>query len=168
MCSPATFHLSPSPSSDALFFIVQILVIRIMSSILSSQSVVLATAMAAVSGTVILLALRHQKIAHAPRPCLAPDGKRRKKNKRVHFADDVVEPAGDGVEFRKRHSRAPASASSSHPPPSNLNSCDGGGGRGGVSGGEREGGITGMPANRVALYNGMLRDRVGHRLGYSC
>ncbi|CAM8979756.1 unnamed protein product [Rhodiola kirilowii] len=141
-----------------------------MSSILSSQGVVLATAMAAVSTTVILLAFRHQKFAHTPRPCLSSDGKRRKKNKRVHFAEDVVEPSGDSVEFRKRHRKIITSANTQPSPDSDSNSnCSDYdvGGRRAASGGKGEGKITGMPANRVALYNGMLRDRVGYRLGYS-
>ncbi|KAL9682276.1 hypothetical protein QQ045_014071 [Rhodiola kirilowii] len=132
-----------------------------MSSILSSQGVVLATAMAAVSGTMILLALRHQKFSHTPRPCLS-DGKKRKKTKRVRFAEDVVEPSGDGVKFRKQHRKVGTQVSY------NTNNCSDGDDDGAVSGVERVKKITGMPANRVALYNGMLRDRVEHRLGYSC
>ncbi|CAM8942561.1 unnamed protein product [Rhodiola kirilowii] len=146
-----------------------------MSSILSSQGVVLATAMAAVSGTMILLALRHQKFSHTPRPCLSGSskfpsfsnifntlfshGKKRKKTKRVRFAEDVVEPSGDGVKFRKQHRKVGTQVSY------NTNNCSDGDDESGV---ERVKKITGMPANRVALYNGMLRDRVGHRLGYSC
>uniref|UniRef100_A0A7N0TZA5 Uncharacterized protein n=1 Tax=Kalanchoe fedtschenkoi TaxID=63787 RepID=A0A7N0TZA5_KALFE len=166
MCSPSDFS-SFFSSSSSLSLVLSWL--PIMSPILSSQGVVLATAMAAVSGTVVLLAFRHQKMAHTPRPCLTSDGKRRKKKKKkkVHFADDVVEPSGDGVEFRKRHRKVRSSSSSCQPPlPPSDSNWDGG--RQSVSGGKAEGRITGMPANRVALYNGMLRDRVGHRLGYSC
>ncbi|KAJ0090184.1 hypothetical protein Patl1_13085 [Pistacia atlantica] len=139
-----------------------------MSSILSSQGVVLATAMAAVSGTVILLAFRLQKsspttqfsidrIPHdSPqvqvlRSCISSEGKKRekKKKKRVHFAEDVVDPRGNGKEFRKQHSVIRKVSSSSSP-----------------SEFKRSGG---MPANRVALYNGILRDRrCVQRLGYSC
>ncbi|KAJ6408056.1 hypothetical protein OIU84_011376, partial [Salix udensis] len=87
-----------------------------MSSMLCSQGVVLATAMA-VSGTVILLAFRLQKsplpsgqfpidLHHqirqssrqAPRSCIS-SGKKKGKKKRVHFAEDVVDPRGDGKEF---------------------------------------------------------------------
>ncbi|CAI9293364.1 unnamed protein product [Lactuca saligna] len=88
-----------------------------MSSIFASNGMVLATAMAAVSGTVILLAFRFQKqptttvagatkfsIINHPRPCISIGGtkKRVKKKKKVHFAEDVMEPSGNGEEFRKR------------------------------------------------------------------
>nr|GEW93782.1 uncharacterized protein [Tanacetum cinerariifolium] len=86
---------------------------------------VLATAMAAVSGTVLLLAFHLQKppsdataaatqfsIIHHPRPCISSDGKKRiKKNKKVHFAEDVMEPSGNGEEFRKRLQSKRASVS---------------------------------------------------------
>ncbi|TYI72189.1 hypothetical protein E1A91_D07G043300v1 [Gossypium mustelinum] len=103
-----------------------------MASMLSSQGMVLATAMA-VSGTVILLAFRYQKSFPLPHPsqqvlrsCISSGKKReKKKKKKVHFAEDVMEPRGDGLQ-----------------------------------GGE-------MPANRVALYHGILRDRGVQRLAYS-
>ncbi|XP_044471468.1 uncharacterized protein LOC123200362 [Mangifera indica] len=137
-----------------------------MSSILSSQGVVLATAMAAVSGTVILLAFRLQKsspttqfpldrIPHDSsqvqvlRSCISTEGKKgkKKKKKRVQFAEDVVDPRGNGKEFRRQVlSRVSSSSSSS------------------TSEFKKTGG---MPANRVALYNGILRDRGVQRLGYS-
>ncbi|KAK9211317.1 hypothetical protein WN943_000692 [Citrus x changshan-huyou] len=115
---------------------------------------VLATAMAAVSGTVILLAFRLQKPSEIPqsqqvlRSCICSDGnkKRERKKKRVHFAEDVVDPRGNGDEFRKQHVVKKASSSSSSS-------------RFKTSGG--------MPANRVALYNGILRDRTVQRLAYS-
>ncbi|KAJ8444641.1 hypothetical protein Cgig2_023704 [Carnegiea gigantea] len=117
------------------------------------HGVVLATAMAAVSGTVILLALRHQKSPSPPsssqfqvnpisvlRPCLSSgERKGEKKKKRVRFAEDVVDPTGNNEEFRRQRSY-------------------------GLKSRNREGQNGGMPANRVALYNGMLRDRVIHRL----
>ncbi|KAK2645933.1 hypothetical protein Ddye_021128 [Dipteronia dyeriana] len=130
---------------------------------LSSQGVVLATAMA-VSGTVILLALRLQKsnsqtthqfsIDHhqssqqlALRSCISSDHEKKreqKKKKRVHFAEDVVDPRGNGEDFRKQHAACRKTNYSSWK----------------KSAGE-------MPANRVALYNGILRDRVIHqRVGY--
>ncbi|XP_061345309.1 uncharacterized protein LOC133291128 [Gastrolobium bilobum] len=135
-----------------------------MSSMISAQGVVLATAMA-VSGTVILLALRLQRsfpstqfavheIPPSPpspilRSCISSDGKKKKKkNKRVHFAEDVMDSCEDGEEFRrsmKSNSRSKLQK--------NFN------------GGTK---IREIPANRVVLYNGILRDRVAQRLAYSC
>ncbi|XP_071737218.1 uncharacterized protein [Rutidosis leptorrhynchoides] len=132
------------------------------SSNLASNVMVLATAMAAVSGTVILLAFRHHKepttsvvrptkftTTHHPRPCISVDGKKRvKKKKKVHFAEDVMEPSGNGEEFRK-------GLQSKNFPKLITNS----------SLIEDEGGNKkfSMPANRMALYSGILRDRSIHR-----
>ncbi|GFY96965.1 hypothetical protein Acr_11g0013480 [Actinidia rufa] len=145
-----------------------------MSSILSSPGVVLATAMA-VSG-VILLALRREKNfpptqfpgesrfpPHRANSSLLSlfrylgllhhfcisiycvkltviscvDGKKRerKKKKRVQFAESVKDQSGNGEEYRKEHKKS-----------TNPRSC--------------RGQIREMPANRVALYSGVLRDRV--------
>ncbi|KAE9462698.1 hypothetical protein C3L33_05381, partial [Rhododendron williamsianum] len=140
-----------------------------MSSILNSQGVVLATAMA-VSGTVILLALRLQKSFPAaqfqssspqlPRSCISSDGKKReKKKKRVQFAEDVVDPVGNSDEFRRQHNNTVAAATNSDGLDSNSSSKEER---------ERKREVRGMPANRAALYNGILRDRlVHHRLAYS-
>lgn len=79
------------------------------------------------------------------------DEKRRekkKKKKRVHFAEDVVDPTGNSEEFRKRLHRNCKLAAAT--PRSNKVR------------------VREMPANRMALYNGILRDRVGHRPAYSC
>ncbi|QCD80688.1 uncharacterized protein LOC114179540 [Vigna unguiculata] len=133
-----------------------------MCSMISAQGVAVATAMA-VSGTVILLALRLQKSFPPPqfalhqippssppvlRSCISNAGKKskKKKMKRVHFAEDVVESCRDGQEFRNRISRSKKVLKSSNEDMKN---------------GE-------MPTNRVALYNGILRDRVAQRLAYSC
>ncbi|KAI8544318.1 hypothetical protein RHMOL_Rhmol08G0287100 [Rhododendron molle] len=125
-----------------------------MSSMLASPGLVLATAMA-VSGTVIFLALRRERNfppthflanqdsrpATKPvlRSCLCSDGKKRerKNKKRVQFAASVKDQTGDGEEYRKEHGKSPASGI--------QGSCRGG-----------------SQANRVALYSGILRDRVQH------
>ncbi|KAG4932919.1 hypothetical protein JHK82_047225 [Glycine max] len=143
-----------------------------MCSVISAQGVAVATAVA-VSGTVILLALRlqksfpppqfsvHHQIPPSPSPvlrsCISNVGKKsKKKKKRVHFAEDVVESCRDGEEFRKRNSRSKVLKSYYN----NNN---------GEEEEEEEAKIGGiMPANRVALYNGILRGRVAQRLAYSC
>ncbi|KAG4197305.1 hypothetical protein CXB51_013451 [Gossypium anomalum] len=139
----------------------------IMASILSSQGVVLATAMA-VSGTVILLAFRLQKSylldqisqpsQQALRSCISSEGKKReeKKKKKVHFAEDVVDPRKDGEEFRKQlKNRVRINNSAALNSSTKFKKFGGGKDRG-------------MPANRVALYTGILRDRGVQRLAYSC
>ncbi|XP_007013460.2 PREDICTED: uncharacterized protein LOC18588767 isoform X1 [Theobroma cacao] len=142
-----------------------------MASILSSQGVVLATAMA-VSGTVILLAFRLQKslpLDQIPQPsqqvlrsCISSEGKKRekKKKKKVHFAEDVMDPRGDGEEFRRQLMQNPVRIGSNNNSPAALNSST----KFKKIGGGKD---RGMPANRVALYNGILRDRVVQRLAFS-
>uniref|UniRef100_A0A2N9J8B3 Uncharacterized protein n=1 Tax=Fagus sylvatica TaxID=28930 RepID=A0A2N9J8B3_FAGSY len=125
-----------------------------MSSI--SQGLVLATAMV-VSSTVLILTYRRPKTFPPPqlsqnqnsqqpenkilRSCLHSEEKKRerKKKKKVQFAENVKEPSGNGEEYRKVHM--------------NLSkverSC-----RNEIST------IRGMPENRIALYNGILKDRV--------
>ncbi|KAJ6912958.1 hypothetical protein NC651_015433 [Populus alba x Populus x berolinensis] len=145
-----------------------------MSSMLCSQGVVLATAMA-VSGTVILLAFRLQKsllpsgqfpidLHHripqssrqALRSCISSEGKKKGKKKRVHFAEDVVDPRGDGQEFRRQHEAIFLSQSSCSSSSSTSTEF------------KKNGQQRRMPANRAALYNGILRDRGVQRLAYCC
>ncbi|XP_028753850.1 uncharacterized protein LOC114713386 [Neltuma alba] len=141
------------------------------SSVMGSQGVVVATAMA-LSGTVILIALRLQKSLpplHTPlssspilRSCISSaerkkgQKKKKKKTKRVHFAEDVVDSRRDGSEFRRKHRVSNSSVVYSNSETKmRAENCNG------------AAEIRGMPANRVALYNGILRDRVAQRLAYS-
>ncbi|KAL5575698.1 hypothetical protein UlMin_017397 [Ulmus minor] len=123
----------------------------------SSQALVLATAMA-VSSAVIFLAFPRQKIASPSnqisenrdsdeqppekhlRSCLYSGDKERKK-KKVRFEANVKEPRGNGEEFRNRHKKSSRVERVCRIEiPANY----------------------GMPANRIALYNGILKNRV-HR-----
>lgn len=74
-----------------------------------------------------------------------------KKKKKVHFAEDVVDPIGNSDEYRKLHSNKYLNKYS------NSSSTLKKGGK-----------IQEMPANRLALYNGILRDRVLQKVTYSC
>eukprot|EP00268_Persea_americana_P026053 TRINITY_DN25423_c0_g1_i1.p2 TRINITY_DN25423_c0_g1~~TRINITY_DN25423_c0_g1_i1.p2 ORF type:complete len:122 (+),score=21.50 TRINITY_DN25423_c0_g1_i1:246-611(+) len=120
-----------------------------MSSLLSSQAMVLATAMA-VSGTVILFLCKQDPfsatqlvLGQNPTPpslnlrsCISSQEIRReKRKKRVHFADDVIEPIRREKEEIRR--------------------VDG-----------DRGVLPTMPANRMTLYNGILQDRL-QRMQYS-
>ncbi|KAK4362194.1 hypothetical protein RND71_017435 [Anisodus tanguticus] len=96
-----------------------------MSSMLGSQGLVLATAMAVSAGTVILLDIFRVKYFPAThlsdqqdyppekqiiKSCLSSSGKNkderaRKKKKRVHFAANVKSASGSGEEYRRKHMR---------------------------------------------------------------
>ncbi|MCD7471689.1 hypothetical protein HAX54_012304 [Datura stramonium] len=144
-----------------------------MSSLLTSQGVVFATAMAVSAGTMILLAaFRLQKSQefsfnhHPPRSCISTDGKKKeKKKKKVKFAEDVVEPSGNSEEYRKLHhfnnnnnnnfrheNENEVFSSFSNSDSNEL---------------KKSGKVQEMPANRVALYNAMLKGRVINRVTYS-
>ncbi|XP_065867323.1 uncharacterized protein [Euphorbia lathyris] len=116
---------------------------------LSSQAVVLGAAMA-VSSTVLFIAFsKHKTFPSRPttpnlRSCLSSDEKRKekskKKKKRVKFAENVKDTKGNGEEYRKGKEK------------DSITKID------------RicRNDINKIPANRLALYNGILRDRV-HR-----
>ncbi|KAK7327740.1 hypothetical protein VNO77_21830 [Canavalia gladiata] len=142
-----------------------------MSSIISSHGIVLATAMA-VSGTVLILAFRLQRSfpttqfpvhensnSSTPilRSCISSveKKKKKKKKKKVHFADDVVDSCRDGKEFR-RQQRVNRNSFYSKSKSKVQKNFDG-----------KNDHMRGIPANRVALYNGILRDRLHQRLTYS-
>eukprot|EP00268_Persea_americana_P026054 TRINITY_DN25423_c0_g1_i2.p1 TRINITY_DN25423_c0_g1~~TRINITY_DN25423_c0_g1_i2.p1 ORF type:complete len:121 (+),score=27.39 TRINITY_DN25423_c0_g1_i2:246-608(+) len=113
-----------------------------MSSLLSSQAMVLATAMA-VSGTVILFLCKQDPfsatqlvLGQNPTPpslnlrsCISSEEKRRgKKKKRVRFADDVVGPIRREEDIRRE---------------------------------DKDGEVLPRKlSNRMALYNGIMQDRL--------
>ncbi|GMH30694.1 hypothetical protein Nepgr_032537 [Nepenthes gracilis] len=123
--------------------------------------VVVATAMAAISGTVILFALKFQKsppqqrpqpshqsqVNPIPRPCISSESSGKKKTKtktkRVRFAEDVVDKTGGNEFFRKRQ-RQPQRLSGGNPSSKLTKTVK----------------VNGIPPNRTALYNSILRDRV--------
>ncbi|ESQ30191.1 hypothetical protein EUTSA_v10011857mg [Eutrema salsugineum] len=121
-----------------------------------SHGVVIATAMV-FSSTALFLAISRQFSGNQTsdhqdqqilRSCLCSEEKKkqRKKKKKVKFAENVKEPKGNGEEYRKReHLRRIVPEPTIKP--------------------EKTGSVcrNDMPANRIALYNGILRDR-DHRI----
>ncbi|KAA0044441.1 hypothetical protein E5676_scaffold655G001740 [Cucumis melo var. makuwa] len=104
-----------------------------MSSILSSQGLVIATAMV-VSSTALFLAFsnHHHKMIN--------EKKKQKKKKKVRFAEDVKEPKGNGEEYRREHDEKIGLMEETRR-------------------GRRISCRNDIPANRIALYNGILKDR---------
>ena len=84
------------------------------------------------------------------------EGKKKGKKKRVHFAEDVVDPRGDGKEFRRQHETIFVGQNSCSSSSTTLTEF------------KKNGQQRRMPANRAALYNGILRDRGVQRFAYSC
>ncbi|XP_047076607.1 uncharacterized protein LOC124686750 isoform X2 [Lolium rigidum] len=125
------------------------------SSAASMGALAAATAMA-VSGSLVLFSLRRfakpasEEPASPLRSCLASSEKRarRKGEKRVRFAEGVVDNEGAAPPVRRSPSPPPAPA-----PEPTCRTTDVAGHR--------------MPANREALYRGMLRERSVHRTAYS-
>ncbi|KAH0920704.1 hypothetical protein HID58_020722 [Brassica napus] len=110
-----------------------------MTCILScSHGVVIATAMV-FSSTALFLTISRQLSEEKK--------KQRKKKKKVKFAENVKEPKGNGEEYRRKRE----SLRRNVPEP--------------VIKPDKTGSVcrNDMPANRIALYNGILRDR-DHRV----
>ncbi|XP_008792028.2 uncharacterized protein LOC103708744 [Phoenix dactylifera] len=129
------------------------------SSLMGSHGVALATAMA-VSGTVILLALCRQWSFPARqcnlRSCISSEERKRdrassKKKKRVHFAAQVEELLGETSGSSDEEEEEEEEEDMATLPPASARSE------------EEVRRVRGMPANRVALYNGILQDRL-HRM----
>ncbi|XP_049395286.1 uncharacterized protein LOC125859560 [Solanum stenotomum] len=149
-----------------------------MSSLLTSQGVVFATAMAVSAGTMILFAtFRLQKTQEfsfnsisniPPRSCISADGKKKeKKKKKVKFAEDVVEPSGNSEEYRKlRHFNSNNNTNNNfrHENKDEVFSSFSNSNSNKLNKREK---VEEMPANRAALYNAMLKGRVINRVTYS-
>lgn len=116
----------------------------------------MAMALAALSGTVIVVL---SFCLHKSHPSISSvvkkkemEKKKNKGRKRVHFADDLAIFSAEELQ-RKKGLILGSSPPTGRAPARSLTRNGGGGG--------------GMPANRVALYNGILRDRLVHRIAYS-
>ncbi|MBA0745378.1 hypothetical protein Gogos_007955 [Gossypium gossypioides] len=122
------------------------------SGICSQSGLVLATAMV-VSSTVIFLTFSRQKALPPPkqtlRPCISSEGKKRdKKKKKVQFAENVKETNGKGEEYRKEQRKKIMAEAAGARSAEVDRFCR-----------------NEMPPNRIALFNGILRDRVRfHRM----
>ncbi|CAE5967428.1 unnamed protein product [Arabidopsis arenosa] len=127
----------------------------------SNGTVVIATAMVC-SSTALFLAMARQfhgnhqtskVLDQTPRPilrsCLSSEEtkKQRKRIKKVRFADNVKDTKGNGEEYRRRELNRRSVPEPVIKPGKTGSMCR----------------ISTMPANRMALYNGILRDR-DHRV----
>lgn len=68
--------------------------------------------------------------------------KKQRKKKKVRFAEDVKEPKGNGEEYRREHDEKMGMAETRTRTRTRRSSCR-----------------NEIPANRVVLYNGILKDR---------
>eukprot|EP01018_Ginkgo_biloba_P010653 Gb_04731 [translate_table: standard] len=167
-----------------------------MASMFSSQEIGFIAVMA-VSGSVVLLALgRHRELLYGPkeskvkgfsqRSCLSA-GRKCGRKKKVHFAQDVVEPRGDNEDYRRRHTLAMMRRLGSENENIYSDICtsklqEGAGMDEDVSDSRQVSGTRGkrvrdckiqreikqpnIPANRLALYKGMLQYRSQTRASY--
>ncbi|AEE75723.1 hypothetical protein AtNW77_Chr3g0172591 [Arabidopsis thaliana] len=130
----------------------------------SNGTVVIATAMVC-SSTALFLAMARQFHGNHQNPkvldqtlrpilrsCLSSEEtkKQGKKIKKVRFADNVKDTKGNGEEYRRRELNRKSVPKPVTKPGKTGSMCR----------------ISTMPANRMALYNGILRDR-DHRVQYS-
>ncbi|ESQ48373.1 hypothetical protein EUTSA_v10021746mg [Eutrema salsugineum] len=119
----------------------------------SNGTVAIATAMVFSSTALFLAMARHgnqTSKAHdqTPRPILrsclfSEETKKQRRKKKVRFAENVKDTKGNGKEYRRRElSKITVPEPVTKPGKTNSN-CR----------------ISTMPANRMALYSGILRDR---------
>ncbi|CAH2053600.1 unnamed protein product [Thlaspi arvense] len=151
---------SPISSAQILFSVKE--TSRLMSCMLgcSNGTVAIATAMV-FSSTALFLAMARQfhgnqtskvqdqtPVTPGPilRSCLSSEEtkkQRKKKNKKVRFAENVKDTKGNGKEYRMRELSWRTVPEPVTNPGKTGSNC----------------GISTIPANRMALYNGILRDR---------
>ncbi|KAH7681654.1 hypothetical protein IHE45_05G071200 [Dioscorea alata] len=115
-----------------------------MSSLVGSQGMAWATAVA-LSGAVLLVTLFRPRLPVSDkltlRPCISSNGSKREKGKRVHFAEDLVVEFEDVDQYEEEEEVESQSM--------------------------RFRNVGRIPGNRLAVYNGILHDRMG-RMVCSC
>ncbi|KAJ0238514.1 hypothetical protein HA466_0241350 [Hirschfeldia incana] len=121
----------------------------------SNGTVAIATAMV-FSSTALFLAtarqfygnqtskIQDQSPSPTLRSCLSYVKQQRKKKKKVRFAENVKDTKGNGKEYRRMWELSQRTVPERVTKPGKTGSVCG---------------ISTMPANRMALYNGILRDR---------